>query len=184
MKPKTLILIFAIAAMPLLPIGVRAAPKTADDARQLIVVWLKRDSRPLGATLGQRVKEVQTFKDDKGEPLYHVVYLDPSGFVIVPADDLVEPIIAFANQGRFDPSLNSPLGAFINGDVPARISNARALRTGAPTGRFLKAKNKWNNLQPVSYGDTNAAPNSPLSNVSDMRIAPFVQALLESGHRQ
>src|ERR1039458_8471981 len=60
MKLKTLI--FAVAAMLFLPIGVWAAPKTADDAKQVTVDWLKRDPRPLGETLGQRVKEVQTFR--------------------------------------------------------------------------------------------------------------------------
>jgi hypothetical protein len=163
----------------LLPIGVFAAPKTADEAKQLTVDWLKRDPRPFGATLGQRVKEVQTFNDDKGEPMYQVVYLDPSGFVIVPADDLVEPIIAFVSQGRFDPSTNNPLGALISADVPARVSHARALPTSAPVGRYLKARNKWQNLQQNS--DTNTAPAPSLSNVSDLRVAPFVQTLWNQG---
>ena len=80
MKLNTLI--FGMALMLILPIGVWAAPKTADDAKQVTVDWLKRDPRPLGETLGQRVKEVQTFKNDKGEPMYHVVNLDPAVFVI------------------------------------------------------------------------------------------------------
>jgi hypothetical protein len=168
-------LFFAIAVMLIHPMGILAAPKTADDAKQLTVEWLKRDPRPLGAALGQRVNEVQTFRNDKGESLYHVVYLDPAGFVIVPAEDLVEPVIAFASQGRFDPSTNNPLGAFVSSDVPARVAHARALRTGAPTGHHLKARNKWQNLQQNS--DTNTAPAPLLSNVSDMRIAPFTQTL-------
>ena len=114
-------LFFAIAVMLIHPMGILAAPKTADDAKQLTVEWLKRDPRPLGAALGQRVNEVQTFRNDKGESLYHVVYLDPAGFVIVPAEDLVEPVIAFASQGRFDPSTNNPLGAFVSSDVPPRV---------------------------------------------------------------
>ena len=147
------------AVMIIFPIGVLAATETTDDARQLIVAWLKRDQRPLGEALGQSVKEVQTFKNDKGEPLYYVVYLDPSGFVIVPAEDFVEPIIAFASQGRFDPSLNNPLGALVSGDVPARVTYARALRATEPTGHYLKAKNKWQNLQQISNGDTNGTPD-------------------------
>jgi hypothetical protein len=171
-------LIPVVAAMIILPTQVLAAPKTAEDAKQLVVGWLARDPRPLGAPLGQRVKDVQTFNDDKGEPLYHVVYLDPSGFVIVPGDDLVEPIIAFVSGGRFDPSVNNPLGALVEGDVPGRVTHARALRTTAPTGHFLEAKNKWQVLQQISYNGTNTptAPSS-LSSVSDMRIAPFVRTL-------
>jgi hypothetical protein len=167
--------------MFILPKGVLAATKTADDAKQLVVNWLKREQRPLGATMGQQAKAVQTFRDDKGEPMYHVVYLDPSGFVIVPADDLVEPIIAFASQGRFDPSTDNPLGVFISSDVPARVAHARGLR--APPGEnLLKARNKWQALLQGFNGDTNSAPAaSTLSSLSDMRVAPFVQTLWNQG---
>ncbi|MGD1083963.1 MAG: C10 family peptidase, partial [Verrucomicrobiota bacterium] len=175
------ILVFVLMAMFMLPKGVLAAPKNADDARQLVVEWLKRDPTPLGAALGGQVKEVQTFRDDKGEPVYHVLYLDPSGFIIVPADDLVEPIIAFASQGRFDPATDNPLGAFISSDVPARVAHARALR--APPGEYLlKARNKWQALLQGFNGDTNSAPVPPtLATVSDLRIAPFVQTLWNQG---
>src|ERR1017187_1238859 len=180
MKLNTLI--FGMALMLILPIGVWAAPKTADDAKQLTVEWLKRDPRPLGATLGQRVKEVQTFKDAKGEPLYHVVYLDPAGFVIVPAEDLVEPVIAFASQGRFDPSTNNPLGVFVSCDVPARVARARGLRTGAPTGHFLEAQNKWKRLQSAQNANTNEpAPPNGINAVSDLRIAPLLQTTWNQG---
>ena len=180
MKLKTLI--FAVAAMLFLPIGVWAAPKTADDAKQVTVDWLKRDPRPLGETLGQRVKEVQTFKDDKGEPMYHVVNLDPAGFVIVPADDLVEPVIAFASQGRFDPSTSNPLGAFVSCDVPARVAHARALRTAAPTGHFLEAQNNWKRLQSAQNANTNEpAPPNGINAVSDLRIAPLLQTVWDQG---
>ena len=170
-----------VVMMLVLPIGLLAAPKSADEAKRLVVAWLKRDQNPLGTSLGQRMKEVQTFKDDRGEPLYHVVYLEPSGFVIVPAEDLVEPIIAFASQGRFDPSTNNPLGALVSADVPARVTHARASRANATNGYHLNAKNKWQTLQRISNGDTNAAPASSLSNVSDMRVAPFVQTLWNQG---
>ena len=151
---KLKMLIFAVAVMIMLPNGVLAAPKTADDAKQMVAGWLKRDPRPLGALLGQRVKDVQTFKDVKGEPLYHVVYLDPSGFVIVPADDMVEPIIAFVPTGRYDPSPNNPLGALISGDLPKRMAFVRSLKP-AKAAAFQKAKDKWNELGASS-------PSSPI----------------------
>ena len=179
MKLKMLILAVAMMLI-ILPKGVFAAAKTADDAKQLVVNWLKLEQRPLGVTMGQHAKAVQTFRDDKGEPMYHVVYLDPSGFVIVPADDLVEPIIAFVSQGHFDPSMDNPLGALVGGDVPARVSHARALRV-PPSGHLLRARDKWHALQLGLNGDTNSAPTSPLSTVSDLRIAPFLQTLWNQG---
>ena len=62
------------------------------------------DRTPLGETLGGSVQRVETFNDQAGNPVYYVVYLDPSGFVIVAADDLVEPIVGFARAGQYDPS--------------------------------------------------------------------------------
>jgi len=181
MKPRERI-IFAVMVLFILPIGVLAIPETADDAKQLVVAWLRRDQRPLGALLGERVTETQTFKDDKGELLYHVVYLAPSGFVIVPADDLVEPIIAFVSQGRFDPSVKNPLGAMVSGDVPARVARARALRAATPNGHFLKARDKWQRLRGMPLTDTNTPPvPDSVSSVSDLRIAPLVRTLWNQG---
>ncbi|MGA2751145.1 MAG: C10 family peptidase [Verrucomicrobiota bacterium] len=164
-----------------LPSALFAAQIGSEKAAAAVTSWLQMDRAPFGEPLGNKVKNVETFKDNFGNVLYHVVYLDPSGFVIVSGDDLVEPIIAFVSRGRFDPSSNNPLGAIVSADVPARVACARALQTTAPGERFLKARGKWRALQPLSDGDTNSAPPSTLSAVSDMRIAPFVQTLWNQG---
>ena len=125
---------------------------------------------------------METFKDSAANVLYHVVYLEPSGFAIVSGDDLVEPIIAFASRGLFNPSLDNPLGALVSGDVPGRVAHARALRTTALAGPFLTARNKWRQLEQISTG----GPGQPLSaeslaSVSDTRVAPLVQTLWNQG---
>jgi len=103
------------------------------------------------------VTETQTFKDDKGELLYHVVYLAPSGFVIVPADDLVEPIIAFVSRGRFDPSVKNPLGQWSAVMCPpgwlAHAPCAPQRPTGIPEG-----PDKWQKTPGVPLTDTNTPP--------------------------
>jgi hypothetical protein len=60
-----------------------ALSTTADDAEKVVTGWLKADPRPLDQTLGRQVQRVETFTNDNGEPVYYIVYLDPSGFVIV-----------------------------------------------------------------------------------------------------
>ena len=98
--------------------------------------WLCADGRPLGAALGQAIANVETYRNAQGGTLYYVVNLRPSGFVIVPADDDVEPVIAFAASGRYDPSPENPLGALVNRDVPGRITAARAKgKAGPPAPR-------------------------------------------------
>lgn len=42
-----------------------------------------------------------TYADGAGVIRFHVVSLSPSGFVVVAADDEVEPILAFSCDGEF-----------------------------------------------------------------------------------
>lgn len=165
-------------ALLLLPSGpTAAAPVTADGASKAARGWLKADAHPLGATLGGAVQRVETFQDQAGLPLYHVVYLAPSGFVIMPAEDSVEPIIAFSSKGRFDPSLTNSLGAMVNQDLPERVAQARALKAAAPGAEALRATGKWRQYQQASEGSgasTNLPANALL--LSDLRVAPLLQS--------
>ena len=102
-----------------------ARPRAADEAEKVVAGWLKTNARPLGTALGRQIIKIETFIDDNDQPVYYVVYLQPNGFVIVSADDLVEPIIAFADDGTFEPSLESPLGALVNNDLNGRITAVR-----------------------------------------------------------
>ncbi len=179
MKPiKTLLLLAGLLWLAAGAFGAQVDDKTAAAA---VTGWLRFDHNPLGASLGQTVKNVETFKDGHGAPLYHVVNLEPSGYVIVPAEDQVDPIIAFVENGRFDPSPQNPLGALISRDVPAHVARARARAHGGnPT--LLATRNKtWQTLlqnaaggpQPKGLGD---------GGISDMRVAPFIQTLWDQGN--
>jgi hypothetical protein len=100
MKHKCLISVI-IPAVLLLSGRIFARPTTSYEAGKAVIGWLQTDAQPLGTTLGQTVTNIETFDDDQGKAIYYIVYLKPTGFVIVSADDLVEPIIGFANAGTF-----------------------------------------------------------------------------------
>ncbi len=155
------------------PQGVWGGPVSAQQAKDAVVSWLRADQSPLQATMGQQVKQVESFADARGTPLYFVVYLDPDGFVIVAADDLVEPIIGFAPSGRFDPSTDNPLGALVSNDLPGRIAGANGIEAARAQGPFLAARNKWERLKsakPIAAGIDLGLPS-----VSDVRVAPLTQ---------
>jgi hypothetical protein len=149
--------------------------------------WLSIDKRPLGVLLDGQVGDAETFFGAEGEAVYHVVNLEPSGFVIVSADDLVEPVIAFSASGSYDPSEDNPLGALVSSDVPDRIAAARSLERagagaridGSAAGKAAaheaadEARGKWNRLS--SFADASAAAMG-IPNVSDLRVAPLVQS--------
>ncbi len=133
---ETLLILILLFASPRDASG---DPMSAEQAMDVVTGWLAADPSPLQTTMGQKVKGVETFNDAQGSPLYYVAYLNPDGFVIVAADDLIEPIIGFAPSGRFDPSTNNPLGALVSRDLPDRIAKVKGIPAAKAQGLFLAA---------------------------------------------
>ncbi len=161
--------------MSLFSPGAFAKPVAKEDAAKAVSGWLKQPGRGLKAPIGNAVKETEVFTDAAGNPEYYVVYLKPSGFVIVPADDLVEPIIGFSPAGKYVASDKNALGALVMRDIPARLALARAKQPAAALqARMKNAQRKWDRFRIAA-----AAPAgmimSPLSSVSDLRVAPLIQ---------
>ena len=153
-----------------------AAPVTSKQAAAAVTGWLSLDPAPLGETLGKSVQSVDTFNDTSSNAVYYIVHLKPSGFVIVAADDLVEPIAGFARAGRFDPSPDNPLGALVNDDLPARVANARRTGLASSEPNARRARAKWQRLYNRDSGPSPDGPSPDgIVSVSDVRIAPFTQ---------
>ncbi|NLH17691.1 MAG: hypothetical protein GX455_14030, partial [Phycisphaerae bacterium] len=107
--------------------GLSAAPVGPDRAVRMVQGWLKWDPKPMQAELSGQIGGIQTFIDSAGESVYYVVDLEPTGYVVVPADDEAEPVVAFVEQGRFNPSPDNPMGALIGRDLPNRIAITRRI---------------------------------------------------------
>jgi hypothetical protein len=158
-----------------------AGPTTAEEANKVVTGWLKADPKPLGASLGQQVKKVDTFADDSGNPIYYIVYLHPTGFVIVSADDLVEPIIAFVQGDSFDPSPENPLGALVTNDLNGRIAAVRStfkLQTMDKLPTPSESQSKWR-----YFIDLADEPKEKITlmdigdpSISDVRVAPLIKS--------
>jgi hypothetical protein len=182
----TLTIIVSLALLLFWSADALAKPVATGQAQKAVRGWLKVSPKPLGTALGKQIARVDTFTNDEGEPVYYVVYLEPSGFVIVPADDLIEPVVAFVAEGAYDPSHNNPLGALVSRDLPARVAAARILQSGgrgnaqtlsADRRETLqkagaKAKDKWADLQ--AYADT--VGTLGVSSISDVWVAPLTQS--------
>jgi len=156
-----------------------ARPTTTHQAKRVVAGWLRTEMQPLGTALGQKIIKVETFSNANGEPIYYVVYLQPSGFVIVSADDLIEPIIAFADDGFFDPSLNNPLGALVSQDLNGRVAavrEAQETKSMAMQGAVPSAQPKWNQLEGLANVPREKLLLMGLGGISDVRVAPLVQS--------
>jgi Peptidase C10 family/Spi protease inhibitor/Carboxypeptidase regulatory-like domain/MAM domain, meprin/A5/mu len=146
-------------------------PVSVGQAENAVMSWLKANPSPLQTVMGQKITQAQTFTNADGTTLYYVLSLAPDGFVIVAADDLVEPIVGFAPGGRFDPSPANPLGALVSRDLPGRIAEAKGLGATKAYGSFLAARNKWAQLESARQMDTGM--DTGLSSVSDVRVPPL-----------
>ncbi len=164
-----------------------AEPTTAYQAGNAAAGWLKTDAKPLGAALGQEVGNVETFTDDAGTAIYHIVYLQPSGFVIVSADNMVEPIIGFAGDGTYDPSPENPLSTFVMHDLKGRIAAVQDIQKLEGTGAMkdaLSCRSKWEQLTSLAGGTGGPSITSTypgISSVSDPRVDPLVKSQWSQG---
>ena len=157
--------------------AVEGATTTREDAALAMRGWQKVSPRPLGKALGTVVRDVRTYNDKRGEPLYHVVSLLPSGFVVVPADDELDPILAFAPTGSYDPSLDNPLVALITGDLTARRKLlSRKTQQPQEVMKSTQAKTKWSLLVGMSteITSTSSALAQGVKSISNEWVTPFV----------
>ncbi len=179
--------------------NILAGPVKKQQAEKMVRGWLKADKRPLGVLLGRQIKNTDTFYNEAGEPIYYVIYLQPSGFVIAPADDRVEPIICIAAGQTYSSSDDNPLGALVSQDVPSRIAAVRSLDIAARQGEGPagvstsgskggtssdnratrktiadRARDKWNQLSSYdAMGDIGALG---ASGISEAWVSPLVQS--------
>jgi hypothetical protein len=177
-------LIIFTAAMLLLQLGssLWAVTTTAYEAEMAVKGWLRIDPQPLGAALGPYVRRIDTFANEYGEPVYYIVYLEPSGFVIVSADDLVEPIIGFAEEGVYDSSPGSPFGRLVTNDLNRRVEairNTYGLLSQSAQTTVTNTQMKWNyfmSLAEASESEISLMAVEP-ETVSDVRVAPLVKSI-------
>ncbi|NIP53888.1 MAG: hypothetical protein GWN67_16885, partial [Phycisphaerae bacterium] len=161
-----------------------ARPITVYEAQQAATGWLRLDPQPLETVLGGQVAKVETFNDKNGNPIYYVVYLEPAGFVILPADDLVEPIVCFADDGKYDPSTANCLGALVTNDLNGRIATVRDVKSLEAHGRMeeaVKSQNKWGQLISLADSDEEDVVIEGLGSISDVRRGPLVQSRWSQG---
>jgi hypothetical protein len=152
-----------------------ARPTTSDEAEMVVMGWLKFNDKPFGTELGRSVISVETFIDDNGNPVYYVVYLEPSGFVIVSADDSIEPIIAFSDEGNFNPSAENPLGALVGRDIEGRVVAVRNTISLQMEGAVM-AQGKWRYFIDAAGTDESGISLLGVNSVSDVRVEPFVKS--------
>lgn len=86
-RPASAMFMSFLAILLLCQSYVLAKPASMRDAEQAVRGWLKHNSEPTDVKFGKELKRTDAYSDANGQPIYYAVYIEPSGFVIVPADE-------------------------------------------------------------------------------------------------
>jgi hypothetical protein len=152
-----------------------------NQAAQAAAGWLKQNPAPMERNISKNTGSIQAFANQDGRILYYVQPLQPSGFVILSADDEIEPVIAFSQTSNFSGAEGNPLKALLEKDMKGRLEaiGQNKVNTGlnaAPTNNGLNRK--WQDL--VDAGtETQASGNGEVlfagvPSISDVRVSPFI----------
>jgi hypothetical protein len=166
--------------------GLFAAPVPRQTAEQAAGGWLRRYPAPMEVSLSPKASQAKAVADVDGRALYYVIHLEPQGFVVLSADDEIEPVIAFSATGRFDSSEDSPLSALLGRDMQSRLEWISRPSADETQGAVRAARGnadalcKWQalleagtDIQAEGDGNIQAAGQSF---VSDVRVPPLLQS--------
>jgi len=110
----------AILVTALLQGEALAAPITAEQAKKGMAKWIRaRPAAHIQAKLSAAAG-VRTVSSTDGQHLFHIVNLEEGGFIVTPADDRIQPVIAFSDSGSVIEGDN-PLWNMLNVDLPQRL---------------------------------------------------------------
>lgn len=102
-----------------------AAKITAQDALVAAQRWITiTDAAPLNAKFARSVPTVRTIGGDTGKDLFHIVEMAGGGFVVMPADDRISPIVAFSSTGTVVEDDENPLWDMLSTDLRAAMAAA------------------------------------------------------------
>jgi hypothetical protein len=167
-----------------------AAPVTSEQASLAVKGWLALGESPFGGAAGS-YSRVESYGESgeaasPEESFYHVIYLEPRGIVIVPADDTLEPITAYLpDSKRYEPGPGSPAYDIVTSHTTERVkalrnNNARS----ASSGDLTETGRKWADLLAAgseSWESAGRAASSGLNSISDVRVYPMLMTKWAQG---
>lgn len=159
-----------------------AAPVGKEQAQKAVRGWLRENRNPMDCPISNRPAEADILTDDDGQTLCYIVNLEPEGFVIISADDVIEPVIAFSSTGYYDGAANSPLTTMLRKDMPRRLTTAH--QHGRDQIRSQKKLHEW---QSLLNADKEAAAEplemsaAAAASVSEVWVDPFLPSAWNQG---
>ena len=175
-----------------------AAEISSDDAARAARAWVDRGYAMGKFSAGRTVAGVDEVTDPDTGAQLRIVRFAGGGFVVLSADDLVDPVIAFSEKGTgLDIDDDNPFWSLLRSDIAAREAAAgvergrtSVLKKGATvavkSSESTEAQRKWASLLSDGTGGTSGTGGGirplatkaavGLSTLSDIRVDSFVQS--------
>ncbi len=143
-----------------------ADPVSETQVRLMAEGWLRAGHAALELPPGAAVQSVTPWED-----LGFVVVLRPQGFLLAPADDCLEPVLAAAGAGRLVYAPENPLTTLARRDLRARRRRLAQLDTPARVAAAEGPRRKWQLLAQWAAHPVRAQA----AQISDQRVPPLLQ---------
>ena len=184
----------ALALLALLAELAPASEVSTDDAARAAKAWVDRGYAMGKLPVGRTVSAVDEVEDPATGARLLVAKFEGGGFVVLSADDLVDPVLAFSETGDgIDRDENNPFWALLRGDIAAREAAAGVVRGADPVPAAgspqaapaapTAAQRKWAALLGAEDAtDDNGARRheetaaSGVETISDIRVDSFVES--------
>ncbi len=180
-----------IAALSFAAATLYAATVSTNDAAIAAKTWVDLGRSMGKIPSGRAVASVETLEDSSTGARLLVAKFEGGGFVVMSADDLVDPVISFSPTGDgIDTSDANPYWALLRGDIAAREAAAGVSRKTTSTRTQLassfsissssqtSSQRKWAELLGTasSSSPTRLSASYPADTISDIRVDSFVDS--------
>nr|MCR5380878.1 C10 family peptidase [Lentisphaeria bacterium] len=155
---------------------VHAAAVDKEMATTFAENWLKAAGDALNTEVGAAaVGDIEEFKNADGAVLGYIVSLEPKGFIVVSADDRINPVVIVSKEGKFDANPQNPLFALLYADLTNRMAAAEQIAPAGQTRGELPEGIQQNKATWARFttGGTRAAG---VAVVSEVWVGSFVES--------
>ena len=149
-----------------------------DRAQRAAQGWLRSDNQLWGADLDRRIGKVIPYPGGQKEVIYYIATLEPQGFLILPADDRMEPVVCFSQAGALqdrEVKFWLSVAAYDLKYRRACFQDPENLQSPQVRKAVLRAEQKWEQL--TAWGEDDGVVTAQgVSTISDVRVAPLTQS--------
>ena len=166
------------------PLALAAAEVSRDDAAIAARAWVDRGYAMGKLPAGRTVAGVDEVTDPDTGAQLRIARFSGGGFVVLSANDLVDPVIAFSETGTsLDLDADNPFWALLRGGIAAREAGAGIVRgetaSGKKGGSIVRASSertdsqrKWASLLRTGL----RASGQGSTTISDVRVEPLIKS--------